>query len=99
MNTKEVIKLSADTSYVPIKYFVMECNVGSAADSTYLWLKVIAYGIDTIENYDAYITSLDTSVIDMTGFQGTLGVYTVVALTAVEQYTSPKSNHTVHPVG
>lgn len=98
MNTKEVVKLAADNNYVPVKYFVMEQTVGNAVATTYLWLKVISYGIDTKENYDAYIISLDTRV-DKSNFQGTLNEYSVVALTAVASYTSPKSNHTLHPVG
>ena len=99
MNTKEVVKLTASTDYVPVKYFVMESIVGPAAASTYLWLKVISYGIDTKEHYDNYITSLNADAPDKSNFQGTLNEYSVVALSEVSSYTSPKSNHMLHPVG
>ena len=98
MNTKEVVKLTSDANYVPVKYFVMESIVGNAIATTFLWLKVISYGIDTQVNYDAYITSLDSSV-DKSNLQGTLNTYSVVALADVESYTSPKSNHMLLPIG
>ena len=93
MNTKEFVQISGDSWEVPIKYAVIETTVGSNTAGTYLWLKCIGYGFDTIAHFDAYVASLDTSVTDTTGIKGSFGVYSVITLNLVQEYNTPKSNH------
>jgi hypothetical protein len=96
MNTKEYVKLSSDSKFITVKYMVMEASVGAAASSTYLWLKVASYGIDTDAHYKDYMDSIaDDSfsrkdLVTDFGFQGTLDAYSVVALDAVEAYGDSK---------
>ena len=102
MNTKEYVRLSSDTNYIPIKYSVIEATIG-AGDGN-LWLKCIAHGWDTKEHYEAYLDSVkfDGSSglqIDTTGIQGTLGSYTISAISSVQEYRTPATNHDYLPVG
>ena len=96
MNIIEYVKLTGDTNYVPVKYAVMEVTVGVAAASTYVWLKLVSYGVDTEGNYNTYVDSIkDATFSGMVpaGLVGVLRTYSVVALSTVESYTSKYSNH------
>jgi hypothetical protein len=98
MNTKEYVKLVADGNYIPVKYAVMEATVGANAAGTYLWLKASGYGFDTDVHYNAYLASIESNSGDVppvtTGIQGTMDAYSIVALSAVAAYKSPKNHHT-----
>lgn len=50
MRSAELVKLNSDTDYIPSKWEVVEVTVGGTAATTNLWLKRVAYGVDTIEN-------------------------------------------------
>ena len=98
MIIKEFVEITAETNEVPIKYSVMEVTVGAAAGTTYLWLKVAGYGMNTVVNYDAYVESVQLATFSgsgqpPTGIAGTMNAYSVVALTAVEAYDSKYGNH------
>jgi hypothetical protein len=97
MNTKEYVQLTGDANDIPVKYMVMEATIGANAAGSYLWLKCASYGMDSLAHFQDYLDSLDDDTVisggTPTGIQGTLGAYSVVALTAVEEYNSPKTHH------
>lgn len=66
MRTVEFVKLNNDTNYIPVKWAIMEVNVGSSAANTQVWLKCISKGCDTKENLLAFKLTSD-------GYQPTLG--------------------------
>jgi hypothetical protein len=91
MNTREFVKLKADSSYVPIKYAVIEVY-----GSGQVWLKVIGYGIDTETNFNDYVESIKMATysptIPVAGLQGTMGEYLETTISAIEEYNG-KGNH------
>ena len=91
MNTREFVMLKADSSYVPIKYAVIEV-FGAGA----VWLKVIGQGIDTKVNYDAYVESVKmatySAIVPVPGITGVMGAYLESTIAAVEEYHG-KGNH------
>lgn len=50
MRSSELVKLSSDTDFIPSKWQVVEATIGADAASTKLWLKRVAYGVDTLDN-------------------------------------------------
>lgn len=50
MRSAELVKLNSDTDYIPSKWEVVEVSVGGTAATTNLWLKRVAYGVNTEEN-------------------------------------------------
>lgn len=104
MNTKEYVKLSSDTNYIPIKYSVVEASIGTSDATSGVWLKCVAHGWDTESNYKTYLDSAlyDGSSglqIDTTGVQGTLGSYVVTTISDIQEYRTPATNHDYLPVG
>ena len=96
MNTKEYVKFKNDTNFVPVRYFVIEVNVGSSDSNTHLWLKVAGYGMDTQEHYEEYVNAVRHSAFDggrPDGLEGTMGNYEVANLSQVEAYRSRYGNN------
>jgi len=91
MNTREFVMLKADSSYVNVKYAVIEV-FGAGA----LWLKVIGYGMDTKAHYDDYVEAIKlatySAVVPVPGILGTMGAYIESTIAAVEEYHG-KGNH------
>ena len=104
MNIIEFVALSSDTNFIPVKYAVIDVTVGTASSSTYLWLKVVSYGIDTESHYNDYLDSLNDGTVNQNGapdgLQGTLKDYLVTSLDNVKSYHSAKGNHSgSYPIG
>lgn len=90
MNTREIVMLSNDSNYIPVKYAVMEVTVGNTLAASYAWLKCISSGIAT----EADLATLKTSVESGDGaypslLVGTLGAYSVAALSTIKEYSAP----------
>lgn len=92
MNTREIVMLNSDTNYIPIKYAVMEVSVGSTLAASYAWLKCISNGVALESDFLALKASLDASEVpDYTKALGTVGAYSVAALSTIKTYVAPKS--------
>jgi hypothetical protein len=92
MNTREVVMLNSDTNYIPVKYAVMEVSVGSTLAASYVWLKCISGGVALEADFDALKASLNAgSTPDYTKMLGTIGAYSVAALSTIKEYKSPAS--------
>ncbi len=84
--------LSSDTNYIPVKYAVVEVTVGAALATSYAWLKCISGGVATESDFNALKESLDASTApDYTKVLGTIGAYSIAALSTIKEYKSPKS--------
>lgn len=81
MNVFENVMLTADTNYVPSKYVVMSCTVGSTLATSWCWVRCVSYGVDTEEHLNEYYNSQNRSLLS-----GTLGEYKVVNLTQIKPY-------------
>ena len=57
MIEKEYVSLKSDTNFIPVKYAVMDVTVGADIASSYAWIKVVGYGIDTQQHFDDYVTA------------------------------------------
>ena len=99
MNSALIVKLNADSNYVPVKYRIVEMTVGSTAGATYCVLEVVGVGFDTEGNYDLWKSGryYDTASgvthatgRDPVGIQGTLGALSVATLDALSIY-SPRT--------
>jgi hypothetical protein len=96
MDIIEYVMKTADANYVPIKYRIVETSIGANAAGSYLWVKVVGYGMDSKINYDNYVNSIkDASFTGVapTGLQGTIDSYEVIALSTVKAYKSVYTNH------
>lgn len=85
MNTKLIVKISADSNFIPIKYSVIAMiprvtPITGAADVMCV-LEVIRVGWDTSLNYNNY-----KDYRKMDGAQGVMGTFSVAALSTVEVY-------------
>lgn len=81
MNTNLTVKLSSDTNSIPVKYRVVEISVGTSLADTYCVLTVEKVGWDTGEHYEAWTDRRET-----TGMVGTLGDFSVAALSDLKTY-------------
>lgn len=95
MNTKLTVRLIADSNFIPVKYGVVEMNVGADTANTFCVLQVIRVGWNTETNYNnwkstkTYDTASGTTTLvgrNPTGMQGTLGALSVVALNLITEY-------------
>ena len=91
MNSIEYVKLIANAGdYVAPKYAIIESTIGGTLATSYVWLKSISYGFTDEADYLQYITDLDKTGPNKTLFSNaSIGVYTVVALTAIVSYSRP----------
>lgn len=84
--------LSADANYIPVKYAVVEVTIGSTLANSYAWLKCVSNGVASVEDYDALLASYNASEVpDPSLLKGTIGAYSVVALSTVKEYSTPKN--------
>lgn len=91
MNTREIVMLSNDTNYIPVKYAVMETTVGSTLAASYAWLKCISNGVATEADLVTIKESVDSGEgVDNALLKGTLGAYSVAALSAIKEYSTPR---------
>jgi len=95
MNSNLTVRLSADGNDIPVMYNVVEMTTGASAALTYCVLVVIRVGWNTFANYDNWkaTSSWDPGTErmyltgrDWTGMQGTLGAFSVAALSTLEIY-------------
>jgi hypothetical protein len=77
-----IVKKSADTGYIPIKYNICQMLVGATPAATNCVIECIRNGWDTGPHYIDWTTKRTT-----TGIQGTLGVFEVVALSTLVAYS------------
>jgi len=91
MNNKEFVQLTADGNYIPVKYAVIEATIGNSLAASYVWLKCIAYGIDTKQHFIDFKNNAEYNNIDPSNLLGTLETYLIKPLTDVKTYVSPDS--------
>ena len=103
MIEKEYVSLKSDTNFIPVKYAVMDVTVGADIASSYAWIKVVGYGIDTQQHFDDYVTAANegnvtaVSIVDEYGIVGVLNEYVVVSLSNIQHYSS-KYHHADGPI-
>jgi hypothetical protein len=93
MNTKLIVKKSADTNYIKVKYSVVEMTVGSNAANTLCVIMTIFPGFDTELNYNKWKSTWngDYNTLtgrDITGMTGTMGALEVVTLDTIVNYNA-----------
>jgi len=92
MNTRETVMLSADANYIPVKYAVIEVTIGSTLANSYAWLKCISNGIASVEDFNTVTEAVRNSKdYDPSLLKGTVGAYSVSALSAIKEYSTPKN--------
>lgn len=104
MISAEFVKLNSDNNYIPIKYQVVEVSVGADKATTNLWLKQVAYGVDTEENLkkilnEYYYSTKEVEDLNqprsgiqregLDNLQGKMNEYSVVSLDSVANYSRP----------
>lgn len=90
MNTIEFVKLTSDSNYIPVKYAVMEATIGSSTGNSYVWLKCVGQGVATLADFNAVKTAINNYIApDNSKIIGTLGGYSVVAISAITPYSTP----------
>ncbi len=82
MQSSLIVKKNSDTNFRPVKYRVVEMEVGSDTASTNCVLQTIDVGFDTKENWRKWNESRDR-----TGLQGTLGTFEVATLDGLSLYS------------
>lgn len=92
MNTKEYVKLVSDSSYIPVKYMIMEASIGSTLGGSYVWLLCVSNGIASKANLDTFIESVESpGAPDKSLLLGTVKTYSIETLATVAQYNAPTS--------
>ena len=94
MNTKLIVRKSADGNYKPIKYAVVEMTPAATAAATYCLIQIIDVGWDLEANWNNWKADKSPNGIysnpigrNPTGMQGMIGDLEVVALSTLEIYT------------
>ena len=97
MNTKLVVRKSADANYIAIKYEIVEMTPAATAAATYCLISIKDVGWDTEANWDKWKahknpdgTYSHPAGRDPEGMQGMIGDLEVVALSTLEAYTPYK---------
>lgn len=92
MNTIEYVKLTADASdYVAPKYAIIEATIGSTTAASFVWLKCVSYGFVNEADYTTYIATIDNAGPNKSLLKGTLGTYTVVAVSVIAPHSRPRN--------
>lgn len=94
MNTKLIVRKSADANYIAVKYAVVEMTPGATAAATYCLIQTIDSGFASESDFNDWKASKSPDGIysnpggrDSSVLVGTIGELEVVALSTLEAYT------------
>ena len=89
MNTKQFVKLTSDTNYIPIKYSIIEITVGNSLASTYALIQQVSYGVATEDDLNDIITNYNNEEDYSSYLVGTLYDYQIVTFDQIKSYNKP----------